>query len=82
MREAQAEAATFGMADPIDAATELRHELVRNCDLAGAGYRTASAEAFGVVEHPAICLSFGDCRILFFGKRRTPDKGRSGLIIF
>lgn len=50
VREAQAEAATFGMADPIDAATELRHELVRNCDLAGAGYRTASAEAFGVVD--------------------------------
>lgn len=50
VREAQAEAAARGEPDPASAETELRCELLRNCDLAGAGYRAASLAAFAVLD--------------------------------
>lgn len=49
-RQAQAEAAAHGEPEPASTETELRCELVRNCNLAAAGYRAASLAAFAVVD--------------------------------
>lgn len=50
VRQAQAEAAACGEPEPASAEVELRCELLRNCDLAGAGYRAASLAAFAVLD--------------------------------
>lgn len=69
VRQAQAEALARGEPAPASAEAELRCELVRNCNLAAAGYRAASLAAFSVVDRayrwaalaPVIALAAAAC---------------------